>query len=98
MIRVYRASRINRTLLMATFKEIVPYDTIPLSIGDRVLYACRNGSIAESVVSNIVYGIATDLSDRDFQLTGIGDDSVYNTTRDRIIRIQQKTGEEPEIE
>jgi len=87
VIRLYKARRANRLLLLSAFTEAAAADPIPLTTGARVFYAHRNGDIVRCYISSIVHGSAADLSDRDYQLTSVLDRTVvYNTTRTRIAR------------
>ena len=87
VVRAYKDNRANRTLLLKTFTELSEIGgVVPLLVGDQVMYAHRGG-IKRSCISCIVYGVAQDLSDRDYQLVDTNDDSVFNTTRDRIAPI-----------
>ena len=89
-IRLYSTSRRNRDLLFAAFKESSNTDKVSLVADDLVWYAHRNGDIVKCIVSCIVYGSAKDFSDRDYQLISTTDGSVYNTTRERIVRDKEK--------
>jgi hypothetical protein len=87
-IRLYTANRNNRKLLFTSFKEASTTTDVALSQDDLVWYAHRNGNIVKCVVSCIVHGSAKDFSDRDYQLISTTDGNVYNTTRERIGRVQ----------
>jgi hypothetical protein len=85
-IRLYSTNRKNRDLLFSSFKEASNTDEVSLVANDIVWYAHRHGNVVKCAISCIVYGSAVDCSDRDYQLIGEIDGSVYNTTRSRIVR------------